>query len=54
MDPRIAAIARYTLLEALRTRLAALVLVTLLGLVAASFFVEALAIIAIALAFVLQ
>ena len=44
MDPRIAAIARYTLLEALRTRLAALVLVTLLGLVAASFFVEALAI----------
>lgn len=44
MDTRIAAIARYTLLEAMRTRLSALVLVTLLGLVAASFFVEALAI----------
>ncbi|HEY7657531.1 MAG TPA: ABC transporter permease [Burkholderiales bacterium] len=44
MDPRIAAIARYTLLEALRTRLSVLVLITLAGLVAASFFVEALAI----------
>ena len=44
MDSRIAAIARYTLLEALRTRLAALVLVTLLGLVAASFFVETIAV----------
>ena len=40
MDSRIAAIARYTLLEALRTRLAALVLVTLLVLLAASFFIE--------------
>ena len=40
MDSRIAAIARYTLLEALRTRLAALVLITLLLLLAASFFVE--------------
>ena len=44
MDARIAAIARYTLLEALRTRLAALVLVTLLGLLAASFFVEAISV----------
>lgn len=44
MDSRIATIARYTLLEALRTRLAALVLGTLLVLLAASFFVESLAI----------
>jgi len=44
MDSRIAAIARYTLLEALRTRLAALVLVTLLILLAASFFVEAISV----------
>lgn len=44
MDSRLAAIAGYTLLEALRTRLPVLVLVTLIGLVAASFFVEALAI----------
>jgi ABC-type transport system involved in multi-copper enzyme maturation permease subunit len=40
MDSRIAAIARYTLLEALRTRLAALILATVLFLLAASFFVE--------------
>lgn len=40
MDSRIATIARYTLLEALRTRLPALVLVTLLTLIAASFFIE--------------
>lgn len=44
MDSRIAAIAHYTLLEALRTRLAALVLVTLLLLLAASFFVESIAV----------
>jgi len=44
MDSRIAAIARYTLLEALRTRLAALVLVTLLLLLAASFFVESISV----------
>ena len=44
MESRIATIARYTLLEALRTRLAALVLVTLLVLVAASFFIEAISI----------
>ena len=40
MDSRITAIARYTLLEALRTRLPALVLVTVIVLLAASFFVE--------------
>lgn len=39
MDSRIATIAHYTLLEALRTRLAALVLVILIALLAASFFV---------------
>lgn len=44
MDSRIAAIARYTLLEALRTRLAALVFVTLLLLLAASFFVESISV----------
>ena len=44
MDSRIATIARYTLLEALRTRLPALVLVTLLALLAASFFVEAISV----------
>lgn len=44
MDSRIAAIARYTLLEAMRTRLAVLVLVTLLVLMAASFFVETISI----------
>jgi hypothetical protein len=44
MDSRIATIARYTLLEALRTRLPVLVLATLLALLAASFFVEAIAI----------
>ena len=44
MDSRIATIARYTLLEAVRTRLPALLLVTLLALVAASFFVEAISI----------
>ena len=40
MNSRIATIARYTLLEALRTRLPVLVLLTLLVLLAASFFVE--------------
>jgi len=40
MDSRIATIARYTLLEALRTRLPVLVLVTFLALLAASYFVE--------------
>lgn len=44
MDSRIATIARYTLLEALRTRLPVLVLATLLALLAASFFVEGIAI----------
>jgi ABC-type transport system involved in multi-copper enzyme maturation permease subunit len=44
MDSRIATIARHTLLEALRTRLPVLVLATLLALLAASFFVEAIAI----------
>jgi ABC-type transport system involved in multi-copper enzyme maturation permease subunit len=44
MDSRIATIARYTLLEALRTRLPVLVLATLLALLAASFFVESIAI----------
>ena len=44
MDSRIATIARYTLLEALRTRLPVLVLAALLALLAASFFVENLAI----------
>jgi len=44
MNSRIATIARYTLLEALRTRLPALVLVTLCVLLLASFFVEAIAV----------
>jgi len=44
MDSRIAAIARFTLLEALRTRLGVLVLITVLGLLAASFFVESISI----------
>jgi ABC-type transport system involved in multi-copper enzyme maturation permease subunit len=44
MDSRIAAIARFTLLEALRTRLGALVLITVLGLLAASFFIESISI----------
>jgi ABC-type transport system involved in multi-copper enzyme maturation permease subunit len=44
MDSRIATIARYTLLEALRTRLPVLVLATLIALLAASFFVEAIAV----------
>jgi ABC-type transport system involved in multi-copper enzyme maturation permease subunit len=44
MDSRITAIARYTLLEALRTRLAVLILVTLLVLLAASFFIETLSV----------
>jgi hypothetical protein len=45
MDSRIATIARYTLLEALRTRLALLVLVVLLALYAASWFVQSIAVI---------
>jgi len=44
MDSRIATIAGHTLLEALRTRLPVLVLAMLLALLAASFFVEAIAI----------
>jgi len=44
MDSRIATIARYTLLEASRTRLPLLVLIILLALLAASFFIEALAV----------
>lgn len=44
MDSRIAIIARYTLLEALRTRLPALVLATVLVFLAASFFVEAISV----------
>lgn len=44
MDSRIATIARYTLLEALRTRLPALVLATLLALLTASFFIESIAV----------
>ena len=44
MDSRIAAIARFTLLEALRTRLGVLVLITVLGLLAASFFIESISI----------
>jgi ABC-type transport system involved in multi-copper enzyme maturation permease subunit len=44
MDSRIATIARYTLLEALRTRLPVLVVATQLALLAGSFFVENLAI----------
>jgi ABC-type transport system involved in multi-copper enzyme maturation permease subunit len=45
MDSRIATIARYTVLEAARTRLAALVLGVLVLLLAASFFVQSLAVI---------
>ena len=45
MDSRIATIARYTLLEALRTRLAALVLLALVVLLAASYFVLSIAVI---------
>jgi len=45
MDSRITAIARYTLIEAMRTRLPALVLVTLLALLAASFFMETIAVV---------
>jgi Cu-processing system permease protein len=45
MDSRIATIARYTLLEALRTRLAALVLVMLVVLLAASYFVLSISVI---------
>src|SRR5262245_13034562 len=44
MDSRIATIARYTLLEALRTRLPVLVLATLLALLAASVFLESIAV----------
>jgi len=44
MDSRIVTIARYTLLEALRTRLPALVLVTLFALLAASFLVESISV----------
>jgi hypothetical protein len=44
MNSRIAAIARYTLLEALRTRLPALALLALALAAAASFFVESIAI----------
>src|SRR6185436_5665842 len=40
MNYRIATIARYTLLEALRTRLPALVLIALLAVLGASFFIE--------------
>ena len=45
MDSRIATIARFTLLEALRTRLPALVLVALLLLLGASFFIEAISVV---------
>ncbi len=44
MNSRITTIARYTLLEALRTRLPLLVVVVLLALLAASFFVESIAV----------
>jgi ABC-type transport system involved in multi-copper enzyme maturation permease subunit len=44
MNCRIATIARYTLLEAARTRLPLLVLVALLALLGASFFVEAISV----------
>jgi ABC-type transport system involved in multi-copper enzyme maturation permease subunit len=44
MNSGIATIARYTLLEALRTRLPALVLLTILALFAASLFIETLAV----------
>ena len=45
MDSRIATIARYTLLEALRTRLAVLVVTVLVVLLAASFFVLSISVI---------
>ena len=45
MDSRIATIARYTMLEALRTRLPALVLTALAVMLAASFFVEAISVV---------
>jgi hypothetical protein len=45
MNLRITTIARYTLLEALRTRLPLLVVVVLLALLAASFFVESIAVV---------
>jgi ABC-type transport system involved in multi-copper enzyme maturation permease subunit len=45
MNPRIATIARYTLLEALRTRLPVLVFIVLLALLAASFFVESISVV---------
>lgn len=45
MDSRIATIARYAALEALRTRLPALVLLVLAVLLAASFFVQSIAVI---------
>lgn len=44
MDSRIATIARYTLLEALRTRLPALVAGGLVALIAASFFIESISV----------
>src|SRR5688572_11755969 len=44
MNHRITTIARYTLLEALRTRLPLLAVVVLLALLAASFFVESIAV----------
>ena len=44
MNSRIATIARYTLLEALRTRLPVLVLITVSVLLMASFFVESIAV----------
>lgn len=44
MNCRIATIARYTLLEAARTRLPLLVLIALLALLGASFFVEAISV----------
>ena len=44
MNTRIGTIARYTLLEALRTRLPVLVLITLLALLAGSFFIDTIAV----------
>jgi len=44
MDSRIVTIARYTLLEALRTRLPALVLAILFALLATSFFIESISV----------
>lgn len=45
MDSRIATIARYTVLEAVRTRLAVLVLLVLLIVLAASFFIEVISVV---------